>query len=420
MTPLIPSIVTNASQILSPMVSKEVAATSASPFENLLSSAMKSNSNTPAPEAQNEVKSLKQLSTKDLSNQNIQSKELITKEPLNKDFRIEGQVEIKAEKDLQTTDQSNFLNEQMMLASLLQQPIAQTPNNSAQQATTEENVLKSQPLNSVLNDRLSDQMSSFNNEDLNLDPAQMQMRLSEGKNLDLTKQLSQLHSKLDLGDQESSRDAARPLSPPITPNTVNQATGMSSSEKSFSFLDQSLTALGELNDSSSANNTASGLQFAEHLSQKNHEISRNQASTDSAQQIKTPFQSPDWGPALHQRVTWMIKDQMQNATITINPPHLGQIEVKLQTNQAQQTSVLFMSNNHEVRQAITDHLGTLREMMAQSGLQLGQADVGARDQSGSAQYGSSANKKSNNPNFFTPEITSTESSQGIGLINTYA
>jgi flagellar hook-length control protein FliK len=116
----------------------------------------------------------------------------------------------------------------------------------------------------------------------------------------------------------------------------------------------------------------------------------------------------------------MIKDQMQNATITINPPHLGQIEVKLQTDQAQQTSVQFMSNNPEVRQAITDHLGTLREMMSHSGLQLGQADVGARNQSSSEQYGSSASKKGNSKDFSLPEITSTESSQGIGLINTYA
>ena len=116
----------------------------------------------------------------------------------------------------------------------------------------------------------------------------------------------------------------------------------------------------------------------------------------------------------------MVRDQLQNATLTINPPHLGQIEVRLQTDQSQQTSVHFLSNNADVRQVINDNLSTLKEMMSQSGLQLGQADVGSRDSSQSAQYGPSSNKKNARANFSLPTLGSTEPSQGIGLINTFA
>ncbi|BDW11759.1 flagellar hook-length control protein FliK [Polynucleobacter sp. SHI8] len=418
-----------------------------------------------APAAQNEVESLKQLITKDLSNQNNQTKELTTKEPLNKDLLIASKsqpillndvsskntidptlsnvfnpIEIRTEKDLQAADPSNVTSAQMMLASLMSQSNAQTINNTPQQLSEDETLLPAKSFNSSLNKQSSDQMNSFQkdalnkienqnsqdvsvkNADLTLDPAQIQARLSETKNQEITKQLSQLQSKYDLGNSGANRDTSSPFISPITPNVVNQVSNSTISENNFSFLakDQSSTITNGLENASLVNNSSTGMQFAEHLTQKNHEVSANQASTASENHIQTPFQSPDWGPALNQRVTWMIKDQMQNATITINPPHLGQIEVKLQTDQAQQTSVQFMSNNPEVRQAITDHLGTLREMMSQSGLQLGQADVGARNQSSSEQYGSTANKKGNSQDFSLPEITSTESSQGIGLINTYA
>ena len=418
-----------------------------------------------APAAQKEVESLKQLTTKDLSNQNNQTKELTTKEPLNKDLLIASKsqpillndvssknmidptlsnvfnpIEIKTEKDLQAADPSNVTSAQMMLASMLQQAVSQTSNNQEVQPATDEALLPTKSLNSSLNKQTSDQMSSFqkdastdvqpplsqnivtNNADLSLNPAEIQNRLSEGKNQEITKQLSQLQSKYDLGNSGANRENSGAFASPITPNVVNQVSDSTSSENNFSFLakDQSSTINNGLENASLVNNSSTGMQFAEHLTQKNHEVSANQASTASEQHIQTPFQSPDWGPALNQRVTWMIKDQLQNATITINPPHLGQIEVKLQTDQAQQTSVQFMSNNPEVRQAITDHLGTLREMMSQSGLQLGQADVGARNQSSSEQYGSSANKKGNSQDFSLSEITSTESSQGIGLINTFA
>jgi len=432
-------------------------------INDLLNALTQSSKEVPA--VQKEVESLKQLITKDLSNQNIQSKELITKEPLNKDLLTESksqpmttvdlaakntndptlsnvtnQLEIKSEKDLESSDQNNVVNAQIMLASMLQQAVPQTANNPEVQPVTDEALVSDKSLNSSLNKQSSDQMSSFkkeattdiqtpssknvsvNHTDLNLNPGQIQNRLSEGKNQEITKQLSQLQAKYDLGNSGTNRDTSGSFVSAITPNVVNQVSDSTSSENNFSFLakDQSSMMLNGLENASLMNNSTNGMQFAEHLSHKNHEISANKTSTGSEQHIQTPFQSPDWGPALNQRVTWMIKDQLQNATITINPPNLGQIEVKLQTDQAQQTSVHFMSNSPEVRQAITDHLGTLREMMSQSGLQLGQADVGARNQSSSEQYGSSANKKGNREDFSLPEITSTESSQGIGLINTYA
>jgi flagellar hook-length control protein FliK len=148
-------------------------------------------------------------------------------------------------------------------------------------------------------------------------------------------------------------------------------------------------------------------------------VSQN-SNVSTTQNLPTQFNSPDWGPALSQRVTWMVRDQLQNASITINPPHLGPIEVRLQTDATAKTTVQFFSNHAEVRQAITDQLPTLRHMMSDSGLQLGQADVSSGGGFNQQTSSSPGNPKRSRSEFILPSTISADSSQGIGLINTYA
>ena len=98
------------------------------------------------------------------------------------------------------------------------------------------------------------------------------------------------------------------------------------------------------------------------LDATNQDISINNIGTNlrSAQidsvnlpEIKTPVSSPDWGPALNQRITWMVANSLQNANITVNPPNLGPLEINIQTDQ-NKTNVQFIVSSSEVRQAIQD------------------------------------------------------------------
>ncbi|WP_175463181.1 flagellar hook-length control protein FliK [Nitrosospira multiformis] len=89
-----------------------------------------------------------------------------------------------------------------------------------------------------------------------------------------------------------------------------------------------------------------------------------------------------WDNALGQRVLWMVSHQHQIAELNLNPADLGPLQVVLSVN-SDQASAAFVSQNPEVRQALEAALPRLKEMMAESGINLGSAtvsDQGARQQ----------------------------------------
>jgi flagellar hook-length control protein FliK len=133
-------------------------------------------------------------------------------------------------------------------------------------------------------------------------------------------------------------------------------------------------------------------------------------------ELKPPVSSPDWGPALNQRITWMVANSLQNASITVNPPNLGPLEINIQTDQ-NKTNVQFIVTSSEVRQAIQDSIPALNKMFENSGLQLGQADINSRS------YNQNRENAKTDAQIKNIETISNQveaaSIQGQGLINTY-
>ncbi|MGB7815766.1 MAG: flagellar hook-length control protein FliK [Methylotenera sp.] len=86
-----------------------------------------------------------------------------------------------------------------------------------------------------------------------------------------------------------------------------------------------------------------------------------------------------WDQAISQKVVWMVGAGEQSATLTLNPPELGplQVVINVQNDKADTT---FISDNAEVRQALQDGMSNLREKMSESGIQLGQANVSSGGQ----------------------------------------
>lgn len=89
--------------------------------------------------------------------------------------------------------------------------------------------------------------------------------------------------------------------------------------------------------------------------------------------------SPDWGPAVGERLIWMVKGDQQMAQLKISPPNLGPLEVKLTINN-DQASVSFVSNHAAVRDALEAAIPRLREMFGQESLNLANVDVGSGQQ----------------------------------------
>jgi flagellar hook-length control protein FliK len=92
--------------------------------------------------------------------------------------------------------------------------------------------------------------------------------------------------------------------------------------------------------------------------------------------IAHPVTHAGWDQAISQRVLWMAQDKLQSATLTLNPPQLGPLQVTLQIEN-QQATVQFVAASPQTQQALQDALPVLRDMLGQSGIALGQADVSA-------------------------------------------
>lgn len=84
----------------------------------------------------------------------------------------------------------------------------------------------------------------------------------------------------------------------------------------------------------------------------------------------------EWGQSLGQKVVWMIQGAQQSATLTLNPPDLGPMQVVVHVNNNQATAN-FTAHQPEVRHALEAAMPRLREMLSESGIQLGQSNVSA-------------------------------------------
>lgn len=94
-----------------------------------------------------------------------------------------------------------------------------------------------------------------------------------------------------------------------------------------------------------------------------------------------PFNQPGWDQALGQNVLWMARNDVQVASMRLNPPHLGPLEVRVSFNQ-DQANVSFFSHHAVVREALEAALPRLREMFGQGGINLANVDVSGGSSSG--------------------------------------
>ncbi|MFN3545407.1 MAG: flagellar hook-length control protein FliK [Thiobacillus sp.] len=86
--------------------------------------------------------------------------------------------------------------------------------------------------------------------------------------------------------------------------------------------------------------------------------------------------SAAWGQALADRIVWMAGAAQQTATLTLNPPNLGPLQIVLNVSNDQAVANFFAAQP-EVRHAIESAMPRLKDMMQDAGIQLQQATVSA-------------------------------------------
>ncbi len=87
-----------------------------------------------------------------------------------------------------------------------------------------------------------------------------------------------------------------------------------------------------------------------------------------------------WNSEFAGRLTVMVKNGVQEASLQLHPADLGRLEIQIATD-GDQTRVHFLVQNAMAREAIEQAMPRLREMLEQSGLQLAQSDVADQSQS---------------------------------------
>jgi flagellar hook-length control protein FliK len=101
-----------------------------------------------------------------------------------------------------------------------------------------------------------------------------------------------------------------------------------------------------------------------------------QAAAAAADELSAQVGTDAWENQVGQKVVYMVGNEEQTASLTLNPPDLGPLQVVLSVSN-DQASVTFSANQEEVRQALENALPRLREMMSESGIALGNATVNA-------------------------------------------
>ncbi|HTJ96470.1 MAG TPA: flagellar hook-length control protein FliK [Rhodocyclaceae bacterium] len=102
----------------------------------------------------------------------------------------------------------------------------------------------------------------------------------------------------------------------------------------------------------------------------------NTQITDAARTLQAPLGSTRWQNELGEQVRWMSNQNESKAELVLTPPQLGRIEISLNIS-GDQASANFVSANPQVREALEGAMDRLREVLAGSGITLGQANVGA-------------------------------------------
>ncbi|MDP2808797.1 MAG: flagellar hook-length control protein FliK [Rhodocyclaceae bacterium] len=93
--------------------------------------------------------------------------------------------------------------------------------------------------------------------------------------------------------------------------------------------------------------------------------------------VETPVGTRGWDADVGNRLVWMASRQESRADLVLNPPQMGRIEVSLSISGGE-ASAQFVSASPTVREALENAMPRLRELLADAGITLGQAQVGSQ------------------------------------------
>lgn len=137
--------------------------------------------------------------------------------------------------------------------------------------------------------------------------------------------------------------------------------------------------------------------------------------------LATPMGQPGWGQAMGERLSFLVRNGVQQARIRLDPPQLGPVEIAIAMKE-DRASVQIVAQHHATREALEAELPRLRAMLEESGF--GGADVDVSRGGGDGKPGRSlfaqALSQANGEEAEAVTETVSTPAAGRGLVDQYA
>lgn len=91
--------------------------------------------------------------------------------------------------------------------------------------------------------------------------------------------------------------------------------------------------------------------------------------------VNVPMKHAQWGQAVGERLVWMVRNQVHEARLKIDPPELGPLEVSISMKEDGRTQVHFQAFHPQTRELLEAEGNRLRQMMNNEGLVSVDVDV---------------------------------------------
>jgi flagellar hook-length control protein FliK len=124
------------------------------------------------------------------------------------------------------------------------------------------------------------------------------------------------------------------------------------------------------------------------------EVSQSQKTNTQLHQETISIFRRDFAEAVKDKVMLIISQKLQQFDITLDPPELGNVQVRVNL-QGEQATVNFVVQNQPAKEAFEQNMHKLRDMLAEQGVDVGDANVEQQSQ----QSGSDGNTENNQGHF---------------------
>ena len=124
------------------------------------------------------------------------------------------------------------------------------------------------------------------------------------------------------------------------------------------------------------------------------EVTQSQKTNTQLHQETISIFRKDFNEAVKDKVMLMISQKLQQFDITLDPPELGNMQVRVNL-QGEQAVVNFLVQSQQTKDALEQNMNKLREMLAEQGVDVGDANVDHQSQQSSDEENTAA--ENNNP-----------------------